>query len=162
MRDGRIVQCDEPLRVYEHPASTFFGGFIGNPPVNFLPVTPEVADGQPRALAGAHAFPAPARLRTLSGRPLLAGIRGENVAPAAAPGPGAIPGRVRVVEPLGSHVLITVTIAGTEFKVAAPADFAAAEDSELWLRPAPEKVRWYDPENRREIQAERDPAQSRP
>jgi multiple sugar transport system ATP-binding protein len=162
MRDGRIVQCDKPLRVYEHPASTFVGGFIGNPPMNFLPVTLEVTGGQPRARVGAHAFPVPDELRPLSGRPLLAGIRGENVAPAAAPGPGAIPGQVRVVEPLGSHVLVTVTIAGTEFKVVAPTDFTAAEDSELWLRPAPEKVRWYDPETQREIQAERDPAESRP
>ena len=162
MRDGRIVQCDKPLRVYEHPASTFVGGFIGNPPMNFLPVTLAATDGQPQARVGAHTFPAPDELRPLSGRPLLAGIRGENVVPAAAPGPGAIPGQVRVVEPLGSHVLVTVTIAGTEFKVVAPTDFTAAEDSELWLRPVPEKVRWYDPETQRAIQAERDPAESRP
>src|SRR5262249_10084575 len=34
MRDGRIVQCDKPLRVYEHPASTFIGGFLWHPPVH--------------------------------------------------------------------------------------------------------------------------------
>jgi multiple sugar transport system ATP-binding protein len=162
MRDGRIVQCDKPLRVYEHPASTFIGGFIGSPPMNFLPVTIEVTDGQPRARAGAHAFPAPEELRGLAGRPLLAGIRGENVAPSAGQVPGAVRGQVRVVEPLGSHVLVTVTIEGTEFKVVAPTDFTAAEDTALWLRPAPEKVRWFDPDTRREVQPERDPAATRP
>jgi multiple sugar transport system ATP-binding protein len=162
MRDGRIVQCDAPLRVYEHPASTFVGGFVGNPPMNFLPATVEVTDGQPVARVGAHAFPVPEEARGLAGRRLLAGIRGENVTPSAGRGPGAVPGRVRVVEPLGSHVLVTVTIEGTEFKVLATNDFAAAEDTELWLRPAPDKVRWFDPDTEQEVRTEHDPAGSRP
>jgi multiple sugar transport system ATP-binding protein len=162
MRDGRIVQCDTPLRVYDYPVSTFVGGFIGNPPMNFLPATVEVVDGQPRARVGAAGFPAPEELRGYAGRGLLAGIRGENVVSSAARVPEAVPGLVRVVEPLGSHVLVTVTIAGTEFKVLAPSDFAAAEDAELWLRPVPEKVRWFDPDTQREVRAERDPAGSHP
>jgi multiple sugar transport system ATP-binding protein len=64
------------------------------------------------------------------------------------------------VEPLGSHVLVTVTIEGTEFKVVAPTDFAAEEDSELWLRPDPAKVRWFDPDTRQAVQPARDPAGS--
>ena len=162
MRDGKIVQCDRPLRVYEHPVSTSVGGFIGSPPMNFLPATIEVTDGQPRAVVGAHAFPAPEELRGLAGRRLLAGIRGENVTPTAVQVPDAVPGRVRVIEPLGSHVLVTVTIEGTEFKVLAPSDFAAAEDAELWLRPVPAKVRWFDPDTQREVRVQHDPAGSRP
>jgi len=161
MRDGEIVQCDTPLRVYEHPLNTFVGGFIGNPPMNFLPVTAEVVDGQLLARVGAHGFPVPEELRPLAGRPLLAGIRGENVVLSAAEVPGAVPGTVRVIEPLGSHVLVTVTIEGTEFKVVAPTDFTAAEDAALWLRPAPAKVRWYDPETREAVQPAGDPAGSR-
>jgi hypothetical protein len=84
------------------------------------------------------------------------------VVPADSQAPGAIPSRVRVVEPLGSHVLVTVTIEGTEFKVLAASDFTPAEDAVLWLRPAPEKVRWFDPDTQREVQPERDPAGSRP
>ncbi len=153
MREGRIVQCDTPLRVYERPVSTFVGGFIGNPPMNFLPATIEVTGGQPQARVGAHGFPVPEELRGFTGRQLLAGIRGENLVASAAPAPGAVPGRVRVVEPLGSHVLVTVTVTGTEVKVIAPADFAAAEDADLWLRPVTEKVRWFDPGTQREVQA---------
>ena len=161
MRDGQIVQCDTPLRVYEHPVSTFVGGFIGNPPMNFLPVTAEVTDGQPRARVGAHAFPAPDAVRALAGRRLLAGIRGENVVPSSGRVPGAVPGRVRVVEPLGSHVLVTVSIEGTEVKVLAPSDFNPAEDAELWLRPVPEKVRWFDPDTQREVQPAARPDRAR-
>src|ERR687886_811507 len=36
MREGRIVQCDAPMRVYDVPETTFVGSFIGNPPMNLL------------------------------------------------------------------------------------------------------------------------------
>ena len=44
MNAGRIVQVDNPLAVYDRPADTFVGGFIGTPPMNFL-ATEIVADG---------------------------------------------------------------------------------------------------------------------
>jgi multiple sugar transport system ATP-binding protein len=153
MRDGEIVQVDAPLNVYDRPADTFVGGFLGSPPMNFLPVTIERSAGGSAMSAriGDSAFPVPAGLADFAGRKLLAGIRGENVAPSAAREAGAIPGRVRVIEPLGAQLLITVTIEGTEFKVVAPNDFVTAEDAELWLRPVPDKVRWFDPETTRAI-----------
>ena len=39
MNAGRLEQVGPPLEVYEHPASVFVGGFIGSPPMNFLPGT---------------------------------------------------------------------------------------------------------------------------
>jgi multiple sugar transport system ATP-binding protein len=168
MRDGQIVQCDQPLRVYSNPVSTFVGGFIGSPPMNFLPVT--VSSSGLRAEVGSGSFPmtsaagAPAdvtaELQGLAGRRLLAGIRGEDVVPVAASDPDAFPATVRVVEPLGSQVLVTVDVSGTEFKVLGPSDFTAVEDSELWLRPEPGKVRWFDPETERAIGAGQPDGQS--
>lgn len=152
MRDGEIVQVDRPLNVYDRPAEVFVGGFIGSPPMNFLPVTVTAGEnGALEASVGGHAFPAPAGLKDYAGQPVLAGIRGENVTPSAAGQPGAVPATVKVVEPLGAQLLITVTVEGTEFKVVAPNDFAVAEDARLWLRPAPDKVRWFDPDTTRAI-----------
>ena len=74
--------------------------------------------------------------------------------PVAGPEADAVPSVVRVVEPLGSQVLVTVTIEGTEFKVLAASDFTAEVDRELWLRPVPAKVRWFDPETERAYGAE--------
>jgi multiple sugar transport system ATP-binding protein len=159
MRDGVIVQVDAPLAVYDRPASTFVGGFIGTPPMNFLPVTiTDGPGGQLTANAGGHAFPVPGHLRDFAGQPLLAGIRGENVTPSSAQAQDAVPGTVRVIEPLGAQLLITVTISGTEFKVLAPNDFRTTEDAPLWLRPAAAKVRWFDPGSRQELRAGASPA----
>src|SRR5919206_2110578 len=36
MRQGVIVQCGDPIEVYDVPASEFVGGFLGSPPMNFL------------------------------------------------------------------------------------------------------------------------------
>ena len=83
--------------------------------------------------------------------------------PSAGRAPGAVPGRVRVVEPLGSHVLVTVTIEGTEFKVArAEATSPPPRTPSCGCARSAEKVRWFDPDTRREVQAEHDPAGSRP
>jgi len=38
MHAGRADQIGPPLEVYENPATTFVAGFIGSPPMNFVPV----------------------------------------------------------------------------------------------------------------------------
>ncbi|APJ05212.1 ABC transporter ATP-binding protein [Silvanigrella aquatica] len=37
LNKGKIEQIGTPLELYHKPASTFVGGFIGNPPMNFIP-----------------------------------------------------------------------------------------------------------------------------
>ncbi len=36
MKNGKILQFDTPLNVYEKPANKFVAGFIGSPPMNFI------------------------------------------------------------------------------------------------------------------------------
>jgi multiple sugar transport system ATP-binding protein len=36
MNEGRIVQVDEPLNLYRHPANLFVAGFVGSPPMNLF------------------------------------------------------------------------------------------------------------------------------
>ena len=144
MKDGLIVQADAPLLVYDRPASTFVGGFLGTPPMNFLPAA---IDGG-RAMVGpdGDAFPAPESLRGHAGRQLLAGIRGESVEVTDSARPGFLRAKLLVIEPLGFQALLTASVAGHELKVLAPADFSAPAGGNLWLRPVPDKVRWYDPD----------------
>jgi sn-glycerol 3-phosphate transport system ATP-binding protein len=37
LNKGNIEQIGTPIELYTKPASTFVGGFIGNPPMNFIP-----------------------------------------------------------------------------------------------------------------------------
>jgi multiple sugar transport system ATP-binding protein len=145
MRSGRIQQVDEPMRVYTDPANTFVGGFIGNPPMNFLRGRIAANGRGPLVQIGDEGLPAPAALAPLAGQEVLVGLRAENVESLAQPVAGAMPARVLVVEPLGSHLLLTMRIGDQDLKVVTPVDFPAAPDGQLWLRPDPAKLRWLDP-----------------
>ncbi|MFF6980186.1 ABC transporter ATP-binding protein [Streptomyces sp. NPDC008343] len=148
MREGVIVQCDDPLMVYDRPASRFVGGFIGSPPMNFLTVQIDKNVDGPGTAAdlGGHVIPAPAALRTLHGGPVHLGVRAETIAISHDPGAQAVRATVRVFEPLGSAVLVSVDVEGQEIKVQAPNTFRAAPGDTVWLTFAPSDLRWYDAE----------------
>jgi ABC-type sugar transport system ATPase subunit len=71
---------------------------------------------------------------------VLVGIRTE-----VEPFPDALQARARVVEPLGSHLLITADIGEQSIKITAPAGFPAHPNRGLWPRFDPAKVRVSPP-----------------
>jgi multiple sugar transport system ATP-binding protein len=146
MRHGRIIQCDQPMTVYDDPATEFVGSFLGSPPMNFLSGRVHGSNGSTQVDLGGLHLPAPSRLASYVGREVRLGVRPETIAVSREGDPGASPSTVSVFEPLGSAVLITAELAGQELKVAAPASFRASPGERLWLTLAPERMRWYDPE----------------
>lgn len=138
MRSGNILQCDTPLAVYDCPADMFVGGFIGNPPMNFLPADkldphflqslPSVPDGYAR---------------------LALGIRAENIKTHVEPASGTLLAEVIVTEPLGSHNLVTARVGDAVIKVNTRADMMLGAGQRIWLEPKPDKIRWMDSETRR-------------
>ena len=147
MRDGRIVQFDVPLTVYGHPADTFVGGFIGNPPMNFLRLAAERSTGGAGggvviARMGELTLPAPATgLDTL-----VLGLRPEDLEVLQTPAPDAFSAAVQVVEPLGPHLLLTLVASDQPLKVTAPPDLHVRPDDTVWLRPLAKRMRWMNAE----------------
>ncbi len=127
MREGVIEQCEPPMRLYDHPASQFVGGFIGSPPMNFLGGA--VESGAP--IDGARLAP---------GRPLLLGIRAEQIDFSDR----GLPAKVLVVEPLGANALVTVMVGKTPVKVEAPVNTTVKPDQEVHLAFDLAHVRWMD------------------
>src|ERR671915_472827 len=79
MRAGKLVQVGDPLTIYDAPVDMFVGGSIGNPPMNFMPVTVERRNGHAVALVdGAGEVTVDEPLARHAGRQLLLGIRAEN------------------------------------------------------------------------------------
>src|ERR671915_566231 len=79
MRSGKLVQVGDPLNIYDAPVDQFVGGFIGNPPMNFMPVMVERRNGHAVALVdGAGEVTVDEPLARHAGRQLLLGIRAEN------------------------------------------------------------------------------------
>jgi len=144
MREGQIVQVAEPMVVYDRPATEFVGSFIGSPPMNFLRGVAGSDNGKAVVTIGSQTLSAPPALVQAAADGVLLGIRAENIqASAAAPAPGsALQAETVVVEPLGSHLLITATVEGQVLKVVTRTDFATRPGESIWLQPEVDKLRW--------------------
>ena len=136
MHQGRIIQAADPLSVYRDPAERFVGSFIGNPPMNFLPATPE-GGGKWRVAGQSYAGP------KTDHTALDCAIRPEDLQPSAA-GLAAV---VKVVEPLGAHVLVTCAIDGQMFRAVLDSDTKLAAGETITLQPNADRIRWFDPQS---------------
>jgi multiple sugar transport system ATP-binding protein len=143
MQGGHILQVDQPMAVYDYPATEFVGGFIGNPPMNFLRAHVRREAGQPRVAIGGQELPAPAEVAD-AGDAVLLGIRAEYIQAGPADGVAAdgLDAQALVVEPLGSHLLITAGIGDQQLKVVTRTDFPVQPGQRLHLRPEVDKIRW--------------------
>jgi multiple sugar transport system ATP-binding protein len=119
MQAGRIVQIGAPLDIYRHPVNTFVAAFLGNPPMNLLPVRLEAGDGASLAMRiGDTRLELPADIRDAyrghAGRNLIFGLRPEEIAEGAvaAPRGAMLPVRVVAVEPLGAETLLVLSAGG--------------------------------------------------
>jgi multiple sugar transport system ATP-binding protein len=146
MNAGRIVQLDSPLAVYDNPADTYVGGFIGTPPMNFLAATISSDGGTPVVVLGGGSFPLGPDAAALAGRKLLLGIRAESIVVEPQRGDGLVQATVVVVEPLGSHNLLTVRTGNDVLKVSTPPHLFPDPGSSVWLRLEPHRIRWMDAE----------------
>jgi multiple sugar transport system ATP-binding protein len=146
MNAGRIIQLDSPLAVYDHPADTFVGGFVGTPPMNFLAAEVAADGAGPVVNLSGGSLPADPTAAALAGRKLVLGIRAEAIEVERAPADGLIEAKVIVVEPLGSHNLLTVQSGEDMLKVSTSPRLFPEPDSSVWLRLEPNHIRWMDPE----------------
>jgi multiple sugar transport system ATP-binding protein len=135
MHEGAIDQIGPPLAVYATPATHFVGSFLGNPPMNFVRVT---AEGGVVRL-GTMALPCPVPVG-----PVELGLRGEDAALTPSLD-GAIPFHVRVVEPMGSHVLLTGTILDQPARIVAPTTTEVEPGAQVGLSVDRRRLTWIDP-----------------
>lgn len=151
MREGAIVQLDHPNTVYDWPATTFVGGFIGTPPMNFLRALVKASGDDLVLVIGDFTVPLPPAwkpsLQAMVGKPVLVGIRAENIRVHADATSGSLPATVLVSEPLGAQQLLTVQVGNDILKVTTAPEplFQAGQTVGLTLNK--EKVRLFDEES---------------
>ena len=126
MKEGVVQQVADPIRLYNHPANLFVGGFIGTPPMNFFRGMLRgeagglcfVEETQPNA-AGKSGFRLKltpehsAKLGANAGKSMTLGLRPEDIALSPG-GDGAKPDSaldavVELVEPLGAETFFHLT-----------------------------------------------------
>ena len=128
MESGVIQQLDTPRAVYNDPANRFVAGFMGSPPMNFVPGA--IADGIFRAPGCELPCPGFADhaqvelgVRAEDARVVTSGNSGEAVAE------GRLRGSIYAVELTGDETLVTVATEQTSMVVRMDKDFEADLDT---------------------------------
>jgi multiple sugar transport system ATP-binding protein len=143
MRDGRILQVDTPMMVYEHPADVFVAQFIGTPPMNVL----RGRMGDRAVEVEGHVLKVGVQDGFRAGDQVSVGVRAERIEVSHDQGEDAVPAKVGVVEPLGSHLLLTLELGVQVLKVATRTDFRVRAYDQVWLRPEQGSLRLLPPAN---------------
>ena len=103
MTEGEVVQVGTAQQLFEQPAHTFVGYFIGNPGMNLLPCA-HSADGV--RIAGVSQPLASRSGLHLGGGSLTLGIRPEFVECVSSGSEGSLPAQVISARNMGTHWLI--------------------------------------------------------
>jgi multiple sugar transport system ATP-binding protein len=125
MNGGRVEQVGPPMELYRHPANRFVAGFLGSPPMNFIPGRIDHGDGSPafaadgggvRIALGAGT-PAPAGERAV-----VLGIRPEDVYLDGAAPPTAAPAvlTLEAAETMGNETIVTLRAGAHEVVARVP------------------------------------------
>jgi len=149
MRDGIIEQAGAPLELYDHPANTFVGSFIGSPAMNLIEGH---CDGQNGAIKlageavmrhGVHGVPA---------GPVICGIRPEHLAIVDAESDG-IDVVITTLEPTGSDTLVQARLGDQIIAAQLRERIAAQPGDTIRLGSAPENTHLFDAKSERRLTA---------
>jgi glycerol transport system ATP-binding protein len=124
MHDGRVVQSGTPEELFDKPAHTFVGYFIGSPGMNIVPaqVSGREAriDGHTIMLTRSYAaLPAQAKIEI--------GVRPEFVQ-LAPPAPGLLTARIERIDDLGRVRFARVQVGDTKFAARVPLGFSIPDE----------------------------------
>ncbi len=141
MNKGEIVQASDAVDIYRNPSHRFVGSFIGNPPMNFLPAKP--LEGSMWSVANLQ-LPGPAHPSNATDSQIEFAIRPEDLTVGDATTEGAMHVKVRVVEPLGSHLLASCLVDEQLFRVVLDSDHPITSGDSLYIKPMMDRIRWFD------------------
>jgi glycerol transport system ATP-binding protein len=141
MNEGRVLQIGTPAELFERPAHTFVGYFIGSPGMNILPAEVSGAEAQAEgarfALGADYGQSAPSGRTKLGFRPDHAEIRRD----------GGIPVRVRKIEDLGRRRLARFSLGNQNLVAILPPDVSLDGDT-AGLHIAPGRLHVYVDDHR--------------
>jgi multiple sugar transport system ATP-binding protein len=135
MHDGVVQQVDTPRNVYHRPANLFVGTFIGLPPINRFGCALQRNGETVSLTSDRFALPLPEDIRhdlDGSSRKLTLGVRPEFMTLGES---GAIPGKVKLIEMMGSRTLVLVDSEGEDLRVLVQGEPRVREGDRVGVTP---------------------------
>lgn len=147
MRNGKLLQFDTPLHIYNHPANRFVAEFVGSPSMNFIEgrIDPETGVFRGKGIALHLDRPKFDSLKEPDAdQPVVLGIRPEHVQVSGIQHDGWAPAKVYVTELMGSETFVFVMIGNEKVIARAPGDFRAEVESTVWVHIDMTKAHFFD------------------
>ena len=149
MKDGVIQQIGDPDDVYERPRNMFVASFLGNPAINFLEGTIARSGEGPLFRCGGLTIALPVKfaagLRDQGEKPVVLGLRPEDVSTAEAAGPGlTLAGVVDSVLPVGSDRFLGLKVEGRDIFVRVDKEARHHEGVAIGLGLVAERLHLFD------------------
>ncbi len=150
MKDGWVQQVGEPMEIYSRPQNKFVAGFIGSPAMNFIPTTISDSGGALYAQANGIRIKVPAArnasLGPYKGQSVTLGIRPEDLRVTAGSDSAdlSFDAVVDVVEPLGSEILLDVSVANQSVVARVEPTVKARPHEKIRLAFVPERIHFFD------------------
>ncbi len=156
MKDGVIMQIGTPLDLYNNPDNAFVAGFIGSPPMNFIPMTVKRSDNSIILENGDYTL-------LLSGEyvDLLASYEGKKVSFGSRPENYSysekqiknetIKAKVSLVEQLGEEIHLHGYTGESKIVAKLPPSLSFNPDEMVFLKPDMKMIRLFDIETGKAI-----------
>jgi multiple sugar transport system ATP-binding protein len=150
MKDGWVQQVGEPMEIYSRPQNKFVAGFIGSPAMNFIPTTISDSSGALYAQANGIRIKVPAvrsaGLGAYKGQSVTLGIRPEDLRVTGGSDSAdlSFDAVVDVVEPLGSEILLDVSVANQSVVARVEPTVKARPHDKIRLAFVPERIHFFD------------------
>jgi multiple sugar transport system ATP-binding protein len=155
MKDGLIQQIGSPKEVYDLPDNVFVGGFIGSPPMNFIPGRLE----EGKFIVGKHEIGIPeTRMRLVRdyiGKEVIMGIRPEHIHDTTdfieSHQDTSFDALIDVSELMGAETYLYSKLAGYDFVARVGARSDVKNEQTLKLAFDTHKAHFFDPETEARI-----------
>jgi ABC-type sugar transport system ATPase subunit len=137
LNDGVIQQVGRPIDVYRAPANEFVARFLAAPQLNLLEGTLERVNGTVLVRTPVASFAwtqSPATLPADS--KVRVGMRPEEIKISFDVASGGVSLPIRLIEPLGSQILVFADFAGGELTISVPADAMPHDAQRVVVVPA--------------------------
>ncbi len=143
LREGKVQQVGTPTEVYERPANQWVAGFVGSPRISLLACR---ASGDQLVGDGGWTLPRPRWTTAEDGRPLMLGLRAEDLS-VEHRGAASLSGELYAVEPLGDRTLVDVKIGSELLKVKARPSVTGSPGDRLSVAVDLDRAHLFDAES---------------
>ena len=136
MDQGRAIQVDPPMEIFEKPSHLFVAGFIGTPPMNLFECSYTEKDGIPMLQSDIFSIPIEeAPVNVEAGSELILGVRPQNLMVLKKrDSPECFKAEIYAVEPLGTETVVDLKIGDDVYKAVAGPKFDLTIDENVWVR----------------------------